>query len=184
MKDELSGKRGEGKCKDKTKRIVFVTWNCQGLKTNLLGVKDICENADVVLLQEIWIEEFEGNVLQGIDENFKGKYLSGMNPCRDVGKGRPYGGVAILWRKELVEKVISVKCIDNRRIINVEVMINSEIFNIMSVYAPTDGKKTDDNLKILEFWGLLSAEIENVKHGNVIIGGDFNTDFKREGFFP
>ena len=106
-----------------------------------------------------------------------------MDPCRQKKQGRPYGGVAVLWRKEVVEMVKEIRVTENRRIINVEVIIKGQKYYFLSAYAPCEGKGVDDNFNILDFWGQLNGEIGNIDCENIVLGGDFNTDYKREGFF-
>jgi len=77
------------------------TWNCQGLKTNMQGLRDLCNTCDVVLLQETWLEEWESNVINEVDPSFQGRVFSGMDEGRDVRKGRPFAGLGIIWRKAL-----------------------------------------------------------------------------------
>ena len=54
------------------------------------------------------------------------------------GLKRAKNGVGILIRKNLVEQVVKVRC-ESNRIMSVKVVVSSEIFNIVSVYAPQMG---------------------------------------------
>ena len=166
---------------DKGKHLSVATWNCQGIKTNWMGVKDLTKMVDVILLQEIWLEDWEGGVLQELEKGFSFKFISGMDPAREKNVGRPYGGVAILWNIKKVDYVGEVRFSENRRIINIELGFSGAKFNVINVYAPSDTRSKDDAFLIMEFWGQLNAEIESSKWDNVIIGGDFNTDYEREG---
>jgi len=161
----------------------IVTWNCQNLKTNIEGIKELCKKADIVCLQETWLEEFELGIVNTIDKEFRGQGFSGMIEDRDIKKGRPYGGIMVLWRKTVVDCVKNVKVDGSKRIMSMEIMINGTKFNVINVYAPSDGKGVDSHLAMYNFWGALNAVIEVMEGELLIVAGDFNTDYYREGIF-
>ena len=165
--------------------LQVVTWNCQGAKSNLFGINELLEGADVIFLQETWLEEWEGIILVDLatKNNFGIKFLSGMEPSREKNVGRPFGGLAIMWKKSKVDFVGKVNYGENRRIINLELGFNGQKFNWINVYAPSETKSSEDAFVIMEFWGQLSAEIKSCNNEFIIVGGDFNTDYNRRGSY-
>jgi exonuclease III len=160
--------------------LKIASWNCQGLKSNICGIKDLMKSADIIFLQEIWLEEYEGSFIQSIDRTFGVKFLSGMDPSREKNRGRPFGGVAILWKKAIIDNVGGTIYGENRRILGVELVIGGNKFKCINVYAPCEYKGHEDP-DIYEFWGQLNACIELWESEKIIIGGDFNTDYNRSG---
>ena len=83
-------------------------------------MQNLCEKADVVFIQETWLEEWECNFVNDAIPNFMGRAFSGMEESREVRKGRPFGGIGIMWRKEIVSGIENVKCLENRRIMTMK----------------------------------------------------------------
>jgi len=159
------------------------SWNCQGIKSNIEGVKQLCKKSDIILLQETWLEEFEMDILNEIDLQFKGFGFSSMDVAREVRRGRPYGGIAVLWNTEKVKRGNIIRLTKNKRIMSMELQVNDKKINIINVYAPTDGKGFESHMNMCEFWGELNSEVETMGNEWLIVGGDFNTDYSREGTF-
>lgn len=85
--------------------------------------------------------------------------------------GRPYGGVAILWRKEIFDSVTIIKC-TNDRIVAIRANIGQRAILVFSVYMPTDSLT---NLPIFtDVLGEINAIIDNENVESVFILGDFN----------
>ena len=72
--------------------VKIATWNCQGIKANTHGIKELCKTCDILMIQETWLESWEMSFINEIDINFQGKGISGMDDTREVKRGRPYGG--------------------------------------------------------------------------------------------
>ena len=51
------------------------------------------------------------------------------------------------------------------------------------LYAPFDGKGVESHLDIYNFWGMLGGVLDGIDGEFTIVGGDFNTDYCREGVF-
>ena len=64
---------------------------------------DLCDNLDIVFLQETLIFSHELSVLSTAHPEFEGMGVRAIDTTERIIVGRPYGGVAILIRKELRE---------------------------------------------------------------------------------
>ncbi|CAH2055934.1 unnamed protein product, partial [Iphiclides podalirius] len=73
-------------------------------------VRSLCRSADVVALQETWLLPHDLPLLNTIDEDFGCTGTSAVDTTTGPLKGRPYGGVALLWRKSAFESVSVVNC--------------------------------------------------------------------------
>ena len=89
-------------------RIRICSYHCEGLKSSTNNIYDICQNNDIVVLQEHWLFKDEICILTNIHNEFNGVGLSPVNTEENIIKGRPYGDVAVLWRKSLdkIAKII------------------------------------------------------------------------------
>ena len=95
----------------------------------------------IVFLQETWLTSQELHILTSIDSDFHARAYSAMDVSSDVLRGRPHGGVAILWRKELGGcKIIETA---DKRLMCLEFTSNNNSILFINVYLPCD---TSDNL--------------------------------------
>lgn len=69
----------------KTKHCKLTSFNCKSIKRSINDVHELCKASDVVALQETWLLPHDIPVLGTVHCDFE-----------YTGKGRPYGGVAIL----------------------------------------------------------------------------------------
>ncbi|CAH0729086.1 unnamed protein product, partial [Brenthis ino] len=123
-------------------------------------------SATLVCLQETWLLNHDCTV--SVDFEYIGK------SSVDNGEllvGRPYGGVAILWRKGIFDSVSAINC-NSDRLLAIKATIGGRSILVFCVYMPV---KARENLPI--FTDILS-KISSIEEGSgvqsVIILGDFN----------
>jgi hypothetical protein len=102
-----------------------------------------------------------------------------MNCREKIIQGRPYGGVGIIWKKDLSKYIKPVKTNCNRVC---AVSLKTETINmlIVCVYFPCDNwsKSLVDELYI-DCISSVKQLIESCDVNSVIVGGDLNTDLSR-----
>ena len=81
------------------------SFSCQSLKSSSSELRTICDSYDIVFLQETWLAKFELHMLNNVHEHFSGLGTSSFDSGNGLLYGRPFGGVAILWRKVLQPSV-------------------------------------------------------------------------------
>ena len=105
-----------------------------------------------------------------------------MESSNQIHVGRPYGGVAILWAKRIHNLV---KCIDTESNRVVAILFNSESTKLLfiNVYMPCD-TGICDVLRVEQFNDVLNEIARLIQSVNtnpynydVVVGGDFNTDY-------
>ena len=157
---------------DHNRNSTFVSFNCKNVKRSVECVRSLCKAADLIALQETWLVPqdlpFLGNIYS--DFSFTGK--SAMDLSSGVRRGRPFGGVAILWRKSVFTNVSVVQCESDRiTAIRANTGNNCEVV-VICVYMPTDHS---DNLPIFtNCLGEISAIVQQNNVESVYILGDFN----------
>ena len=77
------------------------TFNCKNVKTSVPEIIDLCNSHDFVFLQETWMSRAQLPTLSNINNEFVGYGLSSMKDEEQIHTGRPFGGIAVLWRKTL-----------------------------------------------------------------------------------
>ena len=72
------------------------TFNCRSVKRSLPEVQRLCDNHDMVVLQEHWLLPDELSLLSNIHTDFFAVGSSAVDVCDRLLVGRPYGGTATL----------------------------------------------------------------------------------------
>lgn len=153
------------------KNVTLSTFNCKNVIRSADCVRRLCRVADVIALQETWLLPHDVPYLGCIDDGFAYAGKSAVDTSAGVLIGRPYGGVALLWRKSAFATVSVVQC-NSDRLIAIRIEHAGRSLLIFSVYMPTN---SSDNL--IEFTECLSeivAITENSNVESVFILGDLN----------
>ncbi|CAK1598235.1 unnamed protein product [Parnassius mnemosyne] len=152
----------------------LISFNCKSIKRSFEGVRELCRSADVIALQETWLLPHELPLLSTIDSDFGATGTSAINTSDGLLTGRPYGGVALLWRKSVFQTVSVINC-DNVRTAAIKITVSNRSVVIFSVYMPTN---CNENLFIFtECLSLIKSIIEVEENCGVeafYLLGDFN----------
>ncbi|KAJ2950223.1 hypothetical protein O0L34_g11585 [Tuta absoluta] len=153
--------------------IKLISFNCKSVKTSMDCVRGFCRDADIIALQETWLLPHDIPLLGEIDEEFSATGKSAVDTGKELLIGRPYGGVALLWRRAVFPNVTVIQC-DNDRVCAVRVFVNEWSFLVINVYMPTD---TTKNLPIFtDCMSAISAIVESAEVDCVYVLGDFNAN--------
>lgn len=145
----------------------IVSYNCKNLKSSIPEINNLCNEFDVVLLQEHWLHHFELDMLNSINQLFYGRGFSAMN-ADVMTLGRPFGGLGILWRKSLHWDSVEVESV-NKVVMVCKFKVKSFEFNIINVHCPC----ADDVVEYLDTLGSIDNCLCSLS-GDVMILGDFN----------
>ena len=158
--------------------VQVASYNCRGYNAvKRQYIRNLLSKVSILFLQEIWLSDGQIQELGDIDSNFLYTGISGFDNT-DVLSGRPFGGVAILWRSDL-SVTVSVLATNSKRVCAVR--MDSDVYKMLfiNVYMPYEGDDCTTN----DFADQL-INIENICNNNsechVIVGGDFNVDFARD----
>ena len=88
--------------------LSIVSWNIKSIKRVHELARDYLVGHDLICLQETWLHEFENDVLQKKFPEYRVFGKSSMNSDTYC-KGRPYGGIAIMWKNSYNDYV---ECIE------------------------------------------------------------------------
>ena len=160
--------------------LTIISYNCDGLNLSTCYIQQLLtdKKPDFLFLQETWLLDSQINLLGNINVNY---LFTGISGCEsgEMLKGRPYGGVAVLWSKKLSQYVQPVASNSNR-ITGCKYMFGDEKILFLTVYMPCDSQSVhrvnDEYVNVIQ-------EIENICENNnasrIIIGGDWNTSIDR-----
>ena len=152
--------------------IRIITYNCYGMKSSIVDLYKLCRHNDLIFLQEIWLFKFELNLISTIHPEFETYGISAIQDSEEIINGRPYGGLAILIRKQY-RPICDFQTFDDSRLLAVTISSSIEKYYFINVYMPY---QHDDNYgTFMECIGKLSATIVDSDMCNFIILGDFNS---------
>ena len=151
--------------------MLISSFNCRSIKTNIHCVKELCKQSDIICLQETWLPVQELGYLGNIDENFSFYGSSPVDLSKELLRGRPFGGMAFLFKKSLVSSVTRVEANDER-LLCIDVSINSQIFRIINCYLPYDNGVNFE--EYIDYLGKIHCLMDTHPNNSVISIGDFN----------
>ena len=79
-------------------------------------------HVDIMLLQETWLLDSQLHVLSDLSSDYMHTGKSGVDSDTGILYGRPKGGTAILWHKNLSDKVVPVET-NHRRFTAIELSL-------------------------------------------------------------
>ncbi|XP_069138863.1 uncharacterized protein [Argopecten irradians] len=160
--------------------FTLVCWNIRGIMYGTPLLSELLKETDIAVVTEHWLLPEQMNFLQSIDSNFKSYGLSNtrisLEPERRV-CNRGFGGLAILWRKEINVCPIESECNDRVICCSLQLENRSHVFVIGTLMPST-------NVSI----GVYKETLEHIsdlldkysQYGHVIIAGDFNAQISKQ----
>lgn len=97
----------------------------------------------MILLQETWLYSFEDSAFDIFTNEYNFVHASSMSSHR-IRKGRPYGGVAFLFKKSISDKVKRVTSISDTRMIAITLETTSGTLLIVNVYLPVNSPSNEE----------------------------------------
>lgn len=154
-----------------TRQLKLITFNCKDIKKSMECVRGLCNRADVIALQETWLLPHDIPLLGDIHSEFIATGVSAVDTGAGPLRGRPHGGVALLWRRDAFSHVKVVQC-NHERICAIKVSVSNRSFMVVSAYLPTD---CSENLVLFtDCMSAISAIVESEGEDSVYVLGDFN----------
>ena len=159
----------------------FASYNSRGLGPGKMDyIAQLCGSHDFVLVQEHWQLPSRLSIFTESIDGICSHAVSAIDDT-ELLMGRPFGGCAILWRSSLRLVITPIHCQSSRLCaVNVSDTSGQYLFTVFNAYMPVDTNADQNNLEefnsvLHEISGLCGSSC----YDNIIIGGDFNTDFSR-----
>ena len=162
-------------------KLNIISYNCTGLgQSNCALIEDLLRDtrADILLLQETWLLKQNLHKLSNIHSDYIGR---GISSVKDgvILEGRPYGGLAFLWKKSLPYNVSVIETASSR-VIGLSLKNQHGCILILNVYMPVDGRSvTTVSEEYDECLTVIESLVANDGYNMLIIAGDLNTDLSR-----
>ena len=157
----------------------IISFNTKGFKPRNYNYIDyLFKRCHILLLQETWLYEFQNNIITQVLKDSLYHTVSSMD-SKDIGRqGRPFGGLAIIWHKNLPFNILPIRT-NNKRVACVTVTTDKIKLILINVYMP----QNDNSQKSFDEFGDVLDEISSIirtyDNYNCVIGGDLNIDFNK-----
>ena len=149
------------------------SYNCNSLKSKLPIVNTLCNDCDILLLQEIKLDSHDISLLNQVHEDFVGRGVVGFT--NDHGYlGPPHGGLAILWRKSTATGPIFNSFDCTRRFICLTLKLHNTTLTVFNVHLTPNYGTVDSDVDFYTELALLEGKLLEFTSDRYIIGGDFN----------
>ena len=164
---------------DTLQNFNILTFNLHGFNQGFTTVSHFCFTRDyhAVFVQEHWLYPHNIHKILSLSDNYTGFGISAMIDKLDAGVfyGRPYGGVAILLHNDCVKFVTKVVCSDRY------VIVCLGDIALINLYLPclSNLKKDDHSDMLIDIFDQLIVHMNELNIKQIILGGDLNTDLRR-----
>ena len=166
-----------------SENLTLMSFNVSGLFNERLSyVQELLDEsqADVILLQELWLLHDDLDKINDLSTNYLSKAKSAI-PSDKLLTGRPYGGVGILWHKSLAAQISPVPVDSDRVIAACMAHQNGSKTLIVNAYLPCDNRLAESvSYEYEKCIDVINTLLITCSYNDVIIGGDFNTDYTRK----
>ncbi len=158
-----------------------LSYNCEGVRRSKDYIAHVLNNTscDILCLQEIWTLDNTIEILGTIHKDYSYTGISGVSN-NDFIRGRPSGGVGILYKKCLAKYITCIK-IDNRRICGLKLcMDNNFSCMLLNVYLPCDNYSNNNvSNQYVNCIECIESMFNMSECNSFICCGDYNTSFQR-----
>ena len=163
--------------------LIALTWNCEGLKTNIFTLKSILNkiSPDLCFLSEPQLFQCDA---QPILDYIKGEYCFALNsddmhdPELPLVKNKSVGGTLCLWRKHLDPYVSVIELKSPSFTPFILKLPNFEISIHIAIYLPTHGKDVEFMADLADLGICIEELHETYPAAPLYVRGDGNVNAK------
>ena len=159
-------------------RLKLASYNSTGLgRDKQVFIHNLlCNDIDILFLQEHWLHKPNLTELNNIHTNFSSVGASGMDSRKLGTVGRPYGGSAILFNKLLSDQIIPCKSEFKN---TCGLLLNKLL--LVCAYMPGDNHSQNNvSADFVDAVSSIESLLNANAHQSLIVGGDMNVDLSRD----
>jgi len=160
--------------------LSLCSYNLHGFNNGLPYLKKLCSDNDIIFVQEHWLLKSQLYMFDNINDNFNFFGQSSLDEVTSRGllKGRPFGGVGVLWRKELAPIVKCYDCDTDGRIVVIKIDTSDLKMLIFGVYFPCDDHSKSYTCSVIRLLSYIEHVIDLNPGYKCLMLGDFNFECK------
>ena len=155
--------------------LSICSYNCCSLRKNIDLIRELTDkNIDIILLQETFVIADDLSILQFIDENYDSIGVGATYSDNAVInlKGRPMGGLCVLWRKNSPFQIKIVSTENDFMVFDI-ILQNTKI-TLVNCYIRSDLGDALTYNRYLENLYMLENLLDESDSQNKLVFGDFN----------
>ena len=152
------------------------SYNMHGFYNGISMLHSLCESHDIVCVQEHWLHNYEFSKFSDWCPEFNVYGISAMNDkvASGILVGRPFGGVAVLWKKNKNFVVKFLQSDDNGRYLVMSLKYNTLTFIIHCIYCPCNSGSVEYLVEVNNLFAKIELNLGLFTNAFHIISGDFN----------
>ena len=159
----------------------IASYNCFSIRRKINAVRDLLESHDILLCQETILCEEDCGILLNINPDFRVFYTPSSPPAFSS-DGRPEGGMCMFLRRALDLNLHIMS--ETKNYCLAKLFNRSQETYIFNIYSPTDNRSDDCLILFQNVLGEIQSLINDIDSSNLILVGDFNSDWNRGRFWP
>ena len=161
---------------DISRSLSIVSLNMHGFNSSWLHLKELCNSYDIIFVQEHWLMESQLHYLDEIHKDFCVYSKSAMNSKCEQGivSGRPFGGIAVLWRASLRKYISFCSSDTDGRVISLKAPYRGSTMLLFGCYFPYNDQSSMYVNSVNNVIGYMESLIDLYPGSYVCITGDFN----------
>jgi exonuclease III len=140
--------------------------------------QDLTLSNDIIALQEHWLCDSNMHKLGMCNENYMFHGVSSMNERLSAGllRGRPFCGVAFLWKKSIDNKIKLLRGTEDGNCLAILLCSGSQPTVIINVYFPCYANTPEYRSTVNRYIGFIESVVVEFSdvNSNVVVVGDFN----------
>ena len=147
-------------------------------------MRQLCDANDIIFLQETRLTFEELSMLKSVHADFYADGVTAMDTSSGLLLGRPFGGIAILWRKSIGD-CIQIHKYNDSRVMAIEYNNGNRKLLAVNIYMPCDDRSTNSANydEFIKYLGMMHAIIHDCDISSVYIIGDWNAGFNGNSVF-
>ena len=153
--------------------ISIASYNCNSAKNQVDVIRDIINDHDITFLQETFLSSANANFIAGLCKNIN-FCISDCTYNSSCERGRPKGGLVIIWKNNLDKLISPILFHDNYLGIRLKSGDNSHV--LINTYLPYDDNSAIQMSKYREILASLSRDVNSHEGSIISIVGDLNAD--------
>ena len=155
--------------------ITLASYNMHGFTSNWKYLQDLCRTCNLIVIEEHWLASSQLHYLDDIDPNFMCYSKSAMDDvlCDGLLTGRPFGGVSILYNKNL-GGIISFVAADDGRVICVKLKTTDVQLLLFGCYFPYNDHGLKYKNSLSNVIGFIEAILDEHPGYKACVIGDLN----------
>jgi hypothetical protein len=158
--------------------INIISYNCSGIISNHLVLKDLLINNDIIFLVEHWLSKEDSHILVNLcGDNHHVLFESDYSRSDHI-KGRPFGGRCWIVRKNII---INEWLQLSKSITKLTFQENDNLISIYGIWLQFDNNKSESYINFKQDLSILEMEDKlcSIKNIKGLYIGDFNSDLFR-----